>query len=79
MRRFAGTDKISDRILDEIMILTFRHLLENHDHVQQIFEVVNAHLKANGMAMKPDTIIDVIMIAAPCSTKNKTKTNERDP
>jgi len=77
MRRFAGIDMISDRIPDETTILTFRHLLEKHDLGQQIFEVVKAHLKANGMAMKQGTIIDATLIAAPSSTKNKT--NERDP
>ena len=77
MRRFAAIDMISDRIPDETTILTFRHLLEKHDLGQQIFEVVKAHLKANGMAMKQGTIIDATLIAAPSSTKNKT--NERDP
>jgi IS5 family transposase len=77
MRRFAGIDMISDRIPDETTILTFRHLLEKHDLGQQIFEVVKAHLKANGMAMKQGTIIDATLIAAPSSTKNEKK--ERDP
>ena len=58
MRRFAGIDMISDRIPDVTTILTFRHLLENHDLGLQIFEVVKTHLKANGMAMKQGTIID---------------------
>jgi IS5 family transposase len=38
---------------------------------------VKAHLKANGITMKQDTIIDATLIAAPSSTKNKKK--ERDP
>ena len=77
MRRFAGIDMISDRIPDETTILAFRHLLEKNDLGKQIFEVVKAHLKANGMAMKQGTIIDATLIAAPSSTKNKKK--ERDP
>ena len=68
MRRFAGIDMISDRIPDEATILTFRHLLEKHDLGQQIFEVVKAHLKVNGMAMKQGTIVDATLIAAPSST-----------
>jgi IS5 family transposase len=68
MRRFVGIDMISDRIPDKTTILTFRHLLEKHDLGQQIFEVVKAHLKANGMAMKQGTIIDATLIAAPSST-----------
>nr|WP_255016273.1 IS5 family transposase [Cyanobium sp. BA20m-p-22] len=77
MRRFAGIDMISDRIPDETTILAFRHLLEKHDLGQQIFEVVKTHLKAYGMAVKQGTIIDATLIAAPSSTKNKSK--ERDP
>ena len=77
MRRFAGIDMISDRIPDETTILSFRHLLEKHELGQQIFEVVKAHLKANGMAMKHGTIIDATLIAAPSSTKNQKR--ERDP
>jgi len=68
MRRFAGIEMISDRIPDETTILTFRHLLEKHDLGQQIFAVVKAHLKANGMAMKQGTIIDATLIAEPSST-----------
>ena len=58
MRRFAGIDRISDRIPDETTKLAFRHLLEKHDLDDQIFEAVKAHLKDNGMAMKQGTIID---------------------
>ena len=68
MRRFAGIDMICDRIPDETTILTFRHLLEKHDLGQQIFAVVKAHLKTNGMAMKQGTIIDATLITAPSST-----------
>jgi IS5 family transposase len=77
IRRFAEIDMISDGIPDETTILAFRHLLEKHDLVQQIFEVVKAHFKANGMAMRQSTIIDSTLIAAPSSTKNEKK--ERDP
>jgi IS5 family transposase len=77
MRRFAGIDMISDRIPDETTILAFRHLLEKQNLGEQIFQVVKAHLKANGMAMKQGTIIDATLIAAPSSTKNKSR--ERDP
>jgi IS5 family transposase len=77
MRRFAGIELISDRIPDETTILAFRHLLEKPDLGDQIFGVVKAHLKANGMAMKQGTIIDATLIAAPSSTKNEKR--ERDP
>ena len=77
MRRFAGIALISDRIPDETTILAFRHLLEQNNLGEEIFEVVKEHLKANGMAMKQGTIVDATIIAAPSSTKNKA--GERDP
>jgi IS5 family transposase len=58
---------ITDRIPDETTILAFRHLQEQNDLGEQIFEAV----KANGMAMKQGTIIDATIIAAPSSTKNE--------
>ncbi len=64
---------ITDRIPDETTILAFRHLQEQNDLGEQIFEAV----KANGMAMKQGTIIDATIIAAPSSTKNEKR--ERDP
>jgi IS5 family transposase len=77
MRRFAGINMISDRSPDETTILALRHLLEKNDLGKQIFEVVTAHLKANGMAMKQGTIVDATLIAGPNFTKNKK--GERDP
>jgi len=77
MRHFAGIDMISNRIPDETTMLAFRHLQEMHDLDQQIFEVVKAHLKVNGMAMKQGTIIDATLTAAPSSDKKAKK--KRDP
>jgi IS5 family transposase len=73
MRRFAGIDMIIDWNPDETTILAFRYLVEKHNLVQQIFEVVKTHIKANGMAMKQGTIVDATLIAAPSSTKNEKK------
>ena len=38
---------------------------------------MKAHLKGNGMAMKPCTIVDATIIAAPSCAKNRKR--ERDP
>ena len=73
MCRFVGIALISDRIPDETTILAFRHLLEQNDLGEQIFEAVKEHLKANGMAMKQGTIIDATIIAAPSSTSTRAK------
>jgi IS5 family transposase len=43
MRRFAGIELISDRIPDEVTILTFRLLLEKHRLGEQIFDPVKPH------------------------------------
>ena len=77
MRRFAGIDLISDRIPDETTILTFRHLLEQHELGEQIFETVKAHISARGMTMRQGKIVEATLIAAPSSTKNKE--GKRDP
>ena len=77
MRRFAGIELISDRIPDETMILTFRHLLEKHELGEQIFETVKVHLVARGMTMRQGTIVYATLIAAPSATKNKE--GKRDP
>ena len=73
MRRFAGIELISDRIPDETTFLTFRHLLEQHELGEQIFETVKAHLSARGMTMRQGTIVDATLIAAPSSTSTRAK------
>ena len=77
MRRVAGIDLISDRVPDEITILSFRHLLEKQHLGEAIFEVVKAHLSERDMTMRQGTIVDATLIAAPSSTKDKA--GQRDP
>ncbi|WP_256201601.1 MULTISPECIES: transposase [Nitrosomonas] len=59
-----------DRMLDEsaILILRFRHLLEQHNLAQQGFATVNRQLAAQSFSNK--MIVDVSLIAAPPSTRN---------
>ncbi len=78
VRRFAGIHLISDRIPDESTILTFRHLLEKERLGELIFETVKAHLCANGMTIRHGTIVDAALIAAPSSTKKKTRESDPD-
>jgi IS5 family transposase len=81
MLHFAGIDLSRDRIPDEPTILSFRHPQEHYDIQKQIYcfaadcvyETVQAHLKANGMAMKQGTIVDATLIAAPSSTFTRAK------
>ena len=68
---------IEGRIPDETTILNFRHLLEEHQIAEQIFESVNQSLTEKGVMLKEGTILDATIINAPSSTKNKK--GERDP
>ena len=76
-RRSVGIDMIEGRIPDETTILNFRHLLEEHQIVEQILARVNRSLTEKGVMLKDGTILDVTIIRAPSLTKNKK--GERDP
>ena len=57
MRRFVGL-KLTAAIPDETTILNFRHLLEQHDLGQKLFESINEHLAAQELMLREGTIID---------------------
>lgn len=76
MRRFQGNDLISDRIANEITILTFRHLLEKHVMGGQVFEIIKDYLYARGMTMRQVMILDATLIAAPSSTKKEERSTQ---
>lgn len=77
MRQFVGIDLGHEPAPDETTICRFRHLLEQHDLGQALFDRVGAHLAKRGMKVAGGTIVDATIIAAPSSTKNADKT--RDP
>ena len=77
MRRFVRIELSEDVVPDETTILRFRHLLEKHGLIEQIFELVNELLTAKRLLLKSGTIVDATIIPAPSSTKNASKT--RDP
>lgn len=77
MRRSARVVLGEDTVPDASKILRFRHLLEQHDLPSQIFATVRALLKVHKRLLKPGTIVDAAIIAAPSSAKHATKT--RDP
>ena len=76
MRRFAGL-RLSEPMPDETTILNFRHLLEQHELGQGLFQEINRHLAAQGLRLREGTIVDASIIEAPSSTKNRT--GRRDP
>jgi IS5 family transposase len=77
LRGFAGIDLNRDAVPDATTLLKFRHWLERHELTRVLFEEVGTVLEERGLLMRQGTIVDATIIAAPPSTKNKSKT--RDP
>ena len=77
MRHFVGIDLGREPVPDETTICKFRHLLEAHQLGEQLFARIREHLVTQGLQVSRGTIVDATIIAAPSSTKNRTK--ERDP
>jgi transposase, IS5 family len=75
-RDFAGFDAHGG-VPDESTILRFRPRLEKHKLAEQILAAVNELLAAQGLLLKAGTAVNVTLIAAPSSTKNKGR--KRDP
>ena len=77
LRGFAGIELGREPVPDATTVLQFRHWLERHDLTRALFEEVGMTLEERGLLMRQGTIVDATIIAAPASTKNKTKA--RDP
>ena len=77
LRGFAGIDLSLATVPDATTVLNFRHWLEQHDLTRALFDEVGAMLQQRGLLMRQGTIVDATIIAAPPSTKNKSKV--RDP
>ena len=75
MRQFAKLP--GGRVPDEITILNFRHLLEQHGIANEALEAVNLLLADQVIQVRKGTIVDATIIDAPSSTKNANGT--RDP
>lgn len=77
MREFAHIDLGREAAPDETTVCKFRHLLEEYDLAEQLFDTVNDFLASQGLKVSNGTIVDASIINAPSSTKNKDK--QRDP
>jgi len=77
LRGFAGIELNREPVPDATTLLKFRHWLERHDLTKVLFEEVGTVLEERGLLMRQGTIVDATIIAAPPSTKNKSKA--RDP
>ncbi len=77
IRRFVGVELGDDRVPDESTILRFRHLLEEHELTEAIFQEIRSLLEEKRLLLKAGTIVDATIIHAPSSTKNES--GRRDP
>ena len=77
IRQFVGIDLAREDAPDATTLLKFRRLLERHGLTRSLFNVINAHLAAQGLILREGTIVDATLIAAPPSTKNRKRA--RDP
>jgi transposase, IS5 family len=77
MRRFVGLELGEDAIPDETTVLNFRHLLEEYNLTNAVFDAVKAYLTEQGLLLTGGSIVDATIIPAPPSTKNQAR--QRDP
>ncbi len=75
--KLPGTERVSSVIGLNVIPCILLHLSMLITTRQQMLEAVNAHLKASGMPMKNDAIVDASLIPAPTFTKIHAR--ERDP
>jgi IS5 family transposase len=78
LRGFAGIDLTVAAVPDATTIMNFRHWLERHELSQALFVEVSTMLEERGLLMRQGTIVDATIIAAPPSTKNKSKARDRE-
>jgi len=78
MRLFVGIDLSQEGVPDATTLLKFRHLLERHDLTRSIFEEISTMLSEQKCLMKEGTIVDATIIAAPSSTKNKSRQRDAE-
>ncbi len=77
MRDFVGLDLARDAIPDETTILNLRHLLEQHNLTETLFDAVKTYLEERALLLRGGTIMDATLIASSPSTKNEA--GKRDP
>ena len=77
MRDFVGLDLARDAIPDETTILNLRHLLEQHNLTEALFDAVKTYLEERALLLRGGTIMDATLIASSPSTKNEA--GKRDP
>ena len=70
LRSFMHIDFLTEQVPDATTLLHFRHLLEDNDLGEKLFNDVKERLDKAGLIMHGGTVVDANLIAAPKSTKN---------
>jgi len=78
IRRFVGIDLGRESAPDATSVLRFRRLLETYQLTDTIFSSINAHLAERGLFLRQGTVVDATLIAAPPSTKNRTRQRDEE-
>lgn len=65
IRGFVGIDLSRESAPDATTLLDFRHLLEQHQLTESIFNAIAHPLAAKGLLLREGTIVDATLIAAP--------------
>ena len=71
MRNFVGINFLEEQVPDATTLLKFRHLLEEHNLGEAIFNDIKERLQQAGLMMRGGTIVDATIIHSTPSTKNK--------
>jgi len=78
MCRFAGIDLGREPVPDESTILNFRHLLEQHQLGDALFQAVGVYQQAHCRRIAGGAIVDPSIISAPSPTRNQDKARDPD-
>lgn len=75
MFRFVGIELISDRIPDEMTIMSFHNLMEIHDLEELIFDSAKAYLSPRGITIGQGIIFAATLVidSSPTFTRPKPK------
>jgi len=77
MRHFVSVEIAGNASPDETTILLFRHLLEAHRLIEELFEAVCDLFEAKGLLLTAGTIVDPTFLRVSSSTKNAIGTRSR--
>lgn len=77
IRGFVSIDQTHRSAPDATTLLKFRRLLKKHNLTRRIFDEINGHPTSIGLMMRKGSIVDVTLVSAPPSTKNRDE--KRDP